>query len=393
VRIKSYYAAGIEAAMAKAGQDLGPEAVLITSRRTTAESRHLGEYEVVFGLIEDPDPSSSTVHAALDRSGSDLAKQVEAVRLELESMRRTISMAWRGAPTSSSAAIAEAEALLKEADAMPELCEHLLRALDTSLREEAVQNQAKLTVRDLKGRLRTMEAAFADTGARVARLLRHQLESMLEFDSELGNPGSPRRIVALVGPPGAGKTCTLVKLAVEYGLRTRRPSMLVSTDAYRIDGAQQLQSYAATIGMAFQSVENSLQLGQLLEEHRGKEIIFIDTPGFAPADLDAGADLARFLALHPDIQVHLVMPATMRHSDVARTAQRFSKFGASKLIVTKLDETAAYGAVISQSILASLPISFTTHGQRIPDDICRPSKETLLHFLGHDEAGYASSAA
>ncbi len=36
--------------MAAARQELGSDAMLVNTRRAPAESRHLGEYEVVFGL-------------------------------------------------------------------------------------------------------------------------------------------------------------------------------------------------------------------------------------------------------------------------------------------------------------------------------------------------------
>ena len=50
MRIKSYFAHAVEDAVDAARQELGPDAMLIDSRRAPPESRHLGEYEVVFGL-------------------------------------------------------------------------------------------------------------------------------------------------------------------------------------------------------------------------------------------------------------------------------------------------------------------------------------------------------
>ena len=82
-----------------------------------------------------------------------------------------------------------------------------------------------------------------------------------------------------MGPPGAGKTTTLVKLAVHYGLTSRRPVALLSTDTYRVAAAEQLRSYAAILGVAFQVVETVGALAQSLEEHRAKDLILIDTPG------------------------------------------------------------------------------------------------------------------
>src|SRR5476649_2612712 len=52
MKIKSYFSRTVEDAMAVASQELGPDAMLVNSRKAPIESRHLGEYEVVFGTLE-----------------------------------------------------------------------------------------------------------------------------------------------------------------------------------------------------------------------------------------------------------------------------------------------------------------------------------------------------
>jgi flagellar biosynthesis GTPase FlhF len=50
MKIKSYFASSVEQAIQEARQELGTDAMLITSRRSSPETRSLGAYEVVFGL-------------------------------------------------------------------------------------------------------------------------------------------------------------------------------------------------------------------------------------------------------------------------------------------------------------------------------------------------------
>ena len=53
MRIKSYFAPSVQSAIGLARKEFGDDVTLVTSHASSLETRHLGEYEVVFA-IEDP---------------------------------------------------------------------------------------------------------------------------------------------------------------------------------------------------------------------------------------------------------------------------------------------------------------------------------------------------
>ena len=53
MKLKSFFADSIEEAIGLARREMGPDAMLVNSKRTGAEARHLGAYEVV--VRGDPD--------------------------------------------------------------------------------------------------------------------------------------------------------------------------------------------------------------------------------------------------------------------------------------------------------------------------------------------------
>jgi flagellar biosynthesis protein FlhF len=393
LKVKSYFAQSIEAAMASAGQEMGPDAVLITSRRTSAETRELGDYEVVFGLVNEPEASPAP--AGPMAAAPQQTAGMEAVRRELEAMRRTLANAWKyGADSHATPELSHADALLADADFAPDLKEELLAALDLRFRQETLYNQARVASNGdrKRPRVRAIDPTPCMEG-RTVSLLREQLNAMIETAPTLGTKDGVRSIVALVGPPGSGKTSTLVKLAVQYGLTARRPTLIVSADGYRVGATEQLRVYAAALGVAFQAVETAAALRQVLEEHRNKGLVLIDTPGFSPADMDLATDLAGLLSGNPEIDVHLVLPAPYRAASLAAIIDRFAIFAPDKTILSKLDEADGSGAALSHAILANLPVSFVTMGQQVPEDLAPADAKHLLRFLGEGESHAAASAA
>jgi flagellar biosynthesis protein FlhF len=357
MHLKSFFAATVEAALAAGSRELGPEAMIVQSRRSPSEWRHLGEYEVVLAVTAPPAARVSRPAAAdpAPAPGDPLARELAELRRQLDGMRRSLSRSAVSAPRwlAPSSQAAEIFSVLVAAEVELELAQQVAEAVAARLGPLPVDQE------------------IARRAARV------EIESRFSVDASLGRPGADCRVVALAGPPGSGKTTTLVKLAAHWGLKARRPVMLISADYHRIGAADQLRTFAAILGMAYESVESPAALAQVLQQHAGKELILIDTPGLAAAEMDQGHDLARFLAARPECDTHLVLSASMKSADITRAVDRFAIFQPAKLLFTRLDETDSWGPILSEAARTHKPISFLATGQQIPEHL-EPATQSRL---------------
>jgi flagellar biosynthesis protein FlhF len=376
MRLKSYFAASVEAALAEGSRELGPEALIVQSRRSPPESRHLGGYEVVLAVTGAERAAGAAAPRATSGAGGgaepgELALEMAGLRRQMEAIRRSLghsALASAGHGVASSAA-AETFAALMESDLDPEIAR---RVAEKSAGMPGLQGG---------------NAEFAHRGAVEA------LENEFSVDARLGVEGAEGRVAVLIGPPGSGKTTTLAKLAVTYGLTARRPVLLVSTDTWRIGAADHLRSFAGILGVGFELAETTAVLDQMLNQHRAKGLILIDTPGFAAADMDQAAELARYIARRREIDTHLVLSASMRSADITRAVDRFEIFRPAKLLFTRLDETESLGPLVSEAARTQKPISFLCHGQDIPEHLEAASKRRLAASLFPDRFKESLAAA
>ncbi len=272
MKLKSYFSGTVEAALELARKELGDQALLVNARPATPETRSLGAFEVVFGIL--PAIALPLV------PGSSAAGGLPAERLHNLSTHRL------SPPPLSPDQLSNLQLSNDIADLKREM-ERLVQSLRSTrmlpLPAHAVPEQQAVRSRLLDAEL------DPDLVERVAQ--GSCLEDLFEVDPALGRPAASRAIVALVGPPGTGKTTTLVKLAARYGLVSRRPAHILSGDVFRIAAADQLRSLAAILGVGCTVVETPLALAQALEEHRAKDFVFIDTPGLGRRDMEDGAEL------------------------------------------------------------------------------------------------------
>ena len=387
MRIKSYFSRTVEDALAAASQELGPEAMLLNSRKAPPESRHLGEYEVVFAN-DLPDSEATPaigeqpILRATPSGGDQLSRDVADLKRDLESMRRALTRSvmppsqWAGSSPDQS----DAYTTLTSSDIAPDLAREIVQAAEGRI------NLPKTTQKPKGSPQKRDDLSFR-------KAISEELESRIKVSASLGRGELRPRIVSLVGPPGSGKTTTLVKLAVNYGLTSRFPVLLLSLDTYRVAAAEQLRCYASILGVGFQLVETVTTLAQTIEENRSKDLIFIDTPGFGAADLNAACGLAQFISTRTDIDCHLVLPASMKPTDLSRMIDGFEMFRPQKLIFTKLDETDSFGPILNESVRTGKPLSFFCNGQRIPEDLETARSDWMADLLLGSYRGRARTAA
>jgi flagellar biosynthesis protein FlhF len=381
MRLKSYFAATVEEAMASARQELGGEAMLVDSRPASGEARHLGDYEVVFAT-EVPPEHAASAHSR-DALGDRLSLEIAEMKKELESMRSALRRSAWAPPSRAglSHRFADAYAALAASEVAPELARDIVEAAEARLGAPSPVISQPARVPPLPA-----DGAFE-------RALAQEIESRLRCEPQLGKAEATPRMVALVGPAGAGKTTTLVKLAINYGLVSRRPVLLLSSDTYRVAAAEQLRSFAAILGVGFQVAETVTALSQTIEENRGKELILIDTPGMGAAEMDDSMGLARFLATRTDIDTQLVLSSSMKSADLTRVVDAFEQFHPQRLLFTRLDETSSYGPILNEAVRSGKALSFFANGQRIPEDLESATARRLIGLLLADRPNAQCSAA
>jgi flagellar biosynthesis protein FlhF len=154
------------------------------------------------------------------------------------------------------------------------------------------------------------------------------------------------RPVALVGPPGAGKTAALVRLAAQ-ALVAGSTARVIAAGAPRAGGLAQLQALLEPLRLAPVAARGPAELGQEIGKAGtdAAAVLLVDTPGVNPFDGGEVATLADLLRAAGAEPV-LVLPAGIEGWDGVELAGNFAAIGARRLIVSKLDAARRLGSVL-----------------------------------------------
>ncbi len=212
----------------------------------------------------------------------------------------------------------------------------------------------------------------------IAALLPADSEDGFRFESAMvaahtraharGGESSARRI-AFVGPTGVGKTTTLAKIAAQLSLKRGLKVGIVAADTYRIAAVDQLRTYAEILGIAVEVASSPTDAARACERLGDVDVILIDTAGRSQNDRMKLSELRAFLAAAEPDETHLVLSATAGARTLAREAESFGALGIDRLVLTKLDEAASFGTLISLVERLGTRVSFLTHGQEVPEHI------------------------
>jgi flagellar biosynthesis protein FlhF len=409
VKIKRYMAASMRAALSQVRAEQGPDAVILSSRRVNEGIEVIAAVDYDEALIAGAARQYSQALAAA-------AAPLEVAPLPVAPLQAAAAAApIRVAPVQPAAAPSGATAVRRPdggaargmpvatGSAMPGSAAPISVAPDETRRGFATMQRE---IKDLRTLLESELASISWHDKRLREPLKARvLEALSSMDiapdvaaalaaltpgrTNLEDPSSiPLALLlkhlpvvnrlgtvnggvfAIVGPTGAGKTTTIAKLAARWTMQHGSADLaLVSTDSYRIGAREQLMTYARILGASMHAPNSGTELARVLERLKSKRLVLIDTAGMGPRDvrlseqlaaLQLGAARARFL---------LALPAQGEAHALDEIVRTFARVAPAACVLTKVDEAASLGAVISTALRHKLKIAYLCTGQRVPEDL------------------------
>ena len=226
--------------------------------------------------------------------------------------------------------------------------------------------------------------AGARRGASPARL-RDALSRRLSELADVARDYQP--IEVFVGPPGAGKTTTIAKVAAQARARRGARFSLIAADGFRVGAVDQLRTYADILDAPFHAAPSATALETLLTDAPETPTL-VDTAGRSPSDAEA-RELFGVLERMPAVRTHLVLPASTPANAARRIIDSYAAARPSRLVLTKLDEAESLTALIGVLRGLKIPVSYLCSGQRVPDDLAPATPDLLAACV----LGESASAA
>lgn len=177
----------------------------------------------------------------------------------------------------------------------------------------------------------------------IRKTLRKILEARFQF-LPLPLSRSGFRIM-LVGAPGVGKTMTIAKMAAQVVMEKKKV-MVITTDTKRAGGIEQLQAFTDILALELKVAETREDLKRLLQACGEEDRVLIDSAGTNPYDAKELKELSEFLGLG-NVEPVLTLPAGGDAQEAGFIARAFGFTNARRMIFTRADLSRRYGGILS----------------------------------------------
>lgn len=258
-------------------------------------------------------------------------------------------------------AVVEIESLLLQADVGVEATDHIIDALQTKLRQEALPP--------------------AEAIAYLKQILRDMLDRPFQdkYNSTFIPEKDTLNIWLITGVNGAGKTTTIGKMA-HLATKSDYRCLIAAADTFRAAAVEQVKvwgqrSNVEVIANPGQNTDPAAVVFDAIAaaESRQTELLLVDTAGRLQNKKNLMDELSKIRRIidkkanHAKIESLLVLDATLGQNGL-RQAQVFAESAQlSGVILTKLDGTARGGVALAVVQQLGLPIRFIGAGEGIED--------------------------
>lgn len=317
MRLKTYTAKSMQEAMAKVRADLGPDAIILNSHKTTNNG-----VEVTVA-IESEEPAAPAPKRPEMAEPAPVASDNPA-----------------------SSRLHEVRAILDHHGPAPIVVDAVLR---------------------IAAQIDSDDATLAIAAA---------LDDHFHF---LPIEDVPTKPLLLVGLPGAGKTVMAARLAADAilsGMKVR----LITTDSLKAGAGAQIASYAEILKISPEIATSPRELELMLRGRPEIDMTIIDTPGTNPYDPEDLSVLQEIIATSAAEPV-FVMPAGTDSMEARELGVLFADLGCRRLIATKLDMARRYGSLLSAALAGPLAFAGVTASPYIGDRMESLNPVSLARLL------------
>ncbi len=207
------------------------------------------------------------------------------------------------------------------------------------------------------------------------------LESLIDVTPFKATSQFPK-IQAFAGPGGAGKTSSLVRLALrEKKAMPDARICLATADGGRGKGRLVLKHYAELSGLTFREIITKEDFESLQNEASQFDLIFIDLPG-----LPGQTTLEEWTTLYglsgcDDLAIHLVLNPYYSTAQFEKFIEKYKSKQLASVIWTKLDEACTFGSILNMAFTCGLPVSALSYGPGLKNSIAPATKEMIWRLL------------
>lgn len=378
MQVKRYEVATIREASAMIKNDLGPDAVILSTKRI--QGRNGDRIEVVAGRDEGLLLSSAnqcaadgevTTNQACEIGIDGLTREIVAMKAMLREMsgEDRSKGEWREFREMLES-LFDMFGLRKGTDAHHPLAQVYRHLTTCGISKDRASNLIASLRREGAKEITSCEAGLA----RVEHCISQRLAACTR--EEKG-----KRVKAFFGPTGVGKTTTIAKLASLYALEKKVDVGLITVDTYRIAAVEQLKTYARIIGVPLEVAADKTALKKSLQRLAAKDVIFVDTPGKNCRDDNYVQGLRECFDLSVPVEANLLLSMTSSEETLRELGNRFGALSYDRIILTKIDECPRAGFVYNIIDQLAKPVSYMTNGQNVPFDIEKASPANMARLI------------
>ncbi|MBT2665791.1 flagellar biosynthesis protein FlhF [Bacillus sp. ISL-4] len=372
MKVKKYLAPSMNEAMKRIREELGSDAVILSSKAV-----YTGGFLGLFKkrnveVIAAIDPVSQPIQTVTKQKSKKLPLKLEVASHASE-------------PNEGNRESAD---LVKEIEGLKDMIKSLqiyspdrkypgkLQKIHEYLTEQEVDISLRCQIMD-----ELLEKWFVfkqqSTDEEVQDWLEEAMFTILE-KAENGKNGLQKKYINIVGPTGVGKTTTLAKVAAETMLKHDKKVAFITTDTYRIAAIDQLKTYAKILNVPIEVAYNLEDFKRAAERFSHYDFVFIDTAGRNFRNPQYVKDLNEIIHFTDEMETYLVLSLTSKQKDMEDIYRQFATTPIKQVIFTKADETSTFGPIFNFIHTHKLGAAYITDGQNVPDDIEIATSSQLL---------------